>query len=220
MSALVEPDYRARVLIAAESVPTRVGLRLALGRDAECTEAGDEVAAVAAAVRQRPDVCLLDLDPAASLRALTAIVSQVPGSTVIVLARRPDESDFLATIRAGASGYLPHELNPTRLPAIVRAAMRGEVAVPRELVARLVHEVRDYPSARRRIFVTGRPPIEVTSREWETVDLLRRGLSTRTIADELRISQVTVRRHLSAAYAKLGVKTRAEALTLLEAEPA
>jgi two-component system response regulator DesR len=56
----------------------------------------------------------------------------------------------------------------------------------------------------------------LTTREWEAVELLRQGLPTREIATQLGISQVTVRRHLSAAYAKLGVTSRASALQLLE----
>ena len=57
--------------------------------------------------------------------------------------------------------------------------------------------------------------VELTGREWEVVDLLRKGLSTRAIADLLGISAVTVRRHISAVHGKLGVQSRAELLQLL-----
>lgn len=216
MSALAEPVRRARVLIAANNAPTRVGLRLALEAEAECLEVADEESLVADVLRQRPDVCLVDFDSQVCLRVIGTLVSKIPGIVVIMLARNPQEGEFLAAMRAGASGYLPHELDPARLPALVRAAARGEAMVPRQFVGWLVHELRDQHGARRSLTLGGRRRVEFTSREWETLALLRRGLSTGAIADELRISSVTVRRHLSGAYMKLGATSRREALEVLE----
>ena len=67
----------------------------------------------------------------------------------------------------------------------------------------------------RRLEFNGRGPVELTGREWEVVDLLRQGHSTRTMAGLLGISAVTVRRHFGTGYRKLGVRTRAELLRLL-----
>src|SRR5689334_3881093 len=104
---------RTHVLIAAERLPTRVGLRLALEPEARCTEAADAQSAVHAAVRDRPDVCLLGLDPAGqSLRVLSEIAARVPSSAVILLTNRLDEEEFMAAVRAGASGYLTQSLDP------------------------------------------------------------------------------------------------------------
>jgi DNA-binding NarL/FixJ family response regulator len=207
---------RTRVLIAAENAPTRVGLRLALEPEAECTEAGDRASAVAAAVRERPDVCLLDIDAPGGLRAVSEIVARVPGAVVIVLTRHAEEDEFLAAMRAGAVGYLPQGLDPARLPFVVRSVLRGEAAVPRNFVSKLIDEVRDRGRGRRSVTLSGRRRVELTSREWEALELLRQGMSTREIATDLRISQVTVRRHLSAAYHKLGVGSRLEALGLMQ----
>ena len=92
---------RTHVLIAAERLPTRVGLRLALEPEARCTEAADADSAVDAAVRDRPDVCLLGLDPSAqSLRVVTEILSRVPSAAVILLTSRLDEEEFMAAVRA------------------------------------------------------------------------------------------------------------------------
>jgi DNA-binding NarL/FixJ family response regulator len=216
VNALLEPIPRPRVLIAAENPPTRVGLRLALEAGADCTEVMDEQAAVAAAVRDQPDVCLVDFDFPACLRTIGAIVASVPDTLVIVLARRADEGEFLAAMRAGASGYVPQGLDPSRLPLVVEAALRGEPAVPRNFVSSLLDELRDQGRGRRSVAIAGRRRVELTSREWEALDLLRQGRSTREIAAELRISQVTVRRHLSTAYTKLGVSSRLEAVGLLQ----
>jgi NarL family two-component system response regulator YdfI len=210
------PD-RTRVLIAADHVPTRMGLRLALEPGALCTEAADSESAVAAAVRDRPDVCLLDFDaPSRGLRVVREIVAQVPGVLCIVLTHKAGEDEFLAAMRAGASGYLSDGLDPSRLPFVVAGVMRGEAAVPRHYVARLIDELRGRARTRRSLTLSSERSVELTSREWEAVELLRQGLATREIAAQLGISQVTVRRHLSSAYAKLGVSSRASALQLLE----
>ena len=118
MSATAVPG-RAHVLIAAERLPTRVGLRLALEPEARCTEAADAESAVDAAVRDRPDVCLLGLDPGGQgLRVVSEIVSKVPSATVILLTSKLDEEEFMAAVRAGASGYLTNSLDPARLTVV------------------------------------------------------------------------------------------------------
>jgi DNA-binding NarL/FixJ family response regulator len=214
--ALESPD-RARVLIAADNVPTRVGLRLALEPGADCTEAADGESAVAAAVRDHPDVCLVDFDgPDHGLRTVSEIVARVPGVLCIVLTKHVEEDEFLAAMRAGASGYMADGVDPSRLPFVVAGVMRGEAAVPRHFVSRLIDELRGRTRTRRSFAVTPERSVELTTREWEAVELLRQGLPTREIAVALGISQVTVRRHLSAAYGKLGVTSRASALALLE----
>jgi DNA-binding NarL/FixJ family response regulator len=208
---------RARVLIAADHAPTRARLRLALEPGAHCTEAADPESAVAAAERERPDVCLLDLaGDGRGLRTLSEIRSRVPGARVIVLSRRAEEDEFIAAMRAGASGYLHQDLDPTRLPHVVDGVLRGEPAVPRYFVTRLIAELRNAVPGQRRVTLEPDRDIELTEREWEVLELLRGGLPTREIAGRLGISQVTVRRHLSSASTKLGVGSRAAALRLLE----
>ena len=111
MSA-VAPAKRTHVLIAAERLPTRVGLRLALEPEAHCTEVADAESAVDAAVRDRPDVCLLGLDAQGQgIRAASEITSRVPTAAVILLTNRLDEEEFMAAMRAGASGYLANSLD-------------------------------------------------------------------------------------------------------------
>jgi DNA-binding NarL/FixJ family response regulator len=217
LTAFAESLDRVRVLIAADHVPTRKGLRLALEPGAVCTEASDSASAVAAAVRDRPDVCLLDFAaPGSGLHTVTEIVAKAPGVPCIVLTHRTAEDEFLAAMRAGASGYLSDAVDPSRLPFVVAGVVRGEAAVPRHFVARLIDELRGRAKTRRTLSLSPERSVELTSREWEAIELLRQGLPTREIAVQLRISQVTVRRHLSAAYAKLGVASRAAALDLLD----
>jgi DNA-binding NarL/FixJ family response regulator len=205
------------VLIAAERLPTRVGLRLALEPEARCTEVADADAAVDAAVRERPDVCLLGLDASGQgLRAAHEIAARVPTAAVILLTNRLDEEEFMAAVRAGASGYLTNGLDPSRLLPVVQGALRGEPAVPRKFVSRLLDELRTR-ERRRSVVLEGRGRIALTSREWDVVELLLRGATTAEIADELRVAPVTVRRHLGSVEQKLGVATRAEVVELLSA---
>jgi DNA-binding NarL/FixJ family response regulator len=213
------PTQRAHVLIVAERLPTRVGLRLALEAEARCTEAADADSAVDAAVRERPDVCLLGLDASAQrLRVVNEIASRVPSAAVILLTSRLDEEEFLAAVRAGASGYLTQNLDPARLPYVVRGALRGEPAVPRRFVSRLLEELRTR-ERRRTVVLEGKGRIALTAREWEVVELLLRAATTSEIAIELGVAPVTVRRHLGSVERKLGVTTRAEVVQLLTAEP-
>jgi DNA-binding NarL/FixJ family response regulator len=209
------PARRAHVLIAAERLPTRVGLRLALEPEARCTEAADADAAVDAAVRYRPDVCLLGLDAKGQgLRVTSEIVSRVPSAVVILLTNSLDEEEFMAAVRAGASGYLTNGLDPTRLPHVVRGAVRGEPVVPRKFVSRLLDELR-MRERRRSVVVAGKGRISLTAREWEVVELLLRSATTAEIAKELGVAPVTVRRHLGSVERKFGVTTRAEVVALL-----
>jgi DNA-binding NarL/FixJ family response regulator len=210
------PSRRAHVLIAAERLPTRVGLRLALEPEARCTEVADAESAVSAAVREKPDVCLLGLDADRGMRAATEIVSRVPSAAVILITSEPDEEEFMAAVRVGASGYLPQSLDPARLPYVVRGALRGEPAVPRRFVSRLLEELRTR-ERRRSIVLSGQRRVALTTREWEVVDLLMRGANTSEIAAELGVAAVTVRRHLGSVERKLGVATRAEVVELLTA---
>ena len=216
MTALIEAvEPRARVLIAADHLATRTGVRLALAGAADCSEAGDTDSAVATALREQPDVCVVDFDPPGrAIRTAAEIVSKVPRASVVVMTRRIDEEEFIAAVRAGAIGYLPEGVDPARLPYVIRSLMRGEAAVPRALVPRLIDELRGR-EGRRHLDLYERKRVELTGREREVVDLLRKGMSTRSIADLLGISAVTVRRHVSAVHGKLGVNSRAELLRLL-----
>jgi DNA-binding NarL/FixJ family response regulator len=218
VSAAAAPPRRTHVLIAAERLPTRVGLRLALESEARCTEVSDAQSAVETAVRERPDVCLVGLDASAqALRVASEIAAKVPSAAVILLTNRPDEEEFMAAVRAGASGYLTQSLDPARLPFVVEGALRGEPAVPRRFVSRLLEELRTR-ERRRSVEVAGRGRVSLTAREWEVVELLLRAASTSEIAEELGVAAVTVRRHLGSVERKLGVTTRAEVVELLTAQ--
>ncbi len=130
------------------------------------------------------------------------------------MTRRIDEDEFIAAVRAGATGYVSQGIDPARLPYVIRGVMRGEAAVPRRFVGRLIDELRGR-ERRRHLELHEQRRVELTPREWDVVEGLRQGMSTREIAQSLGISEVTVRRHLSGVHQKLGVRTRSELLQLV-----
>ena len=124
-----------------------------------------------------------------------------------------DDDDLLNALRAGAVGYLLKDIDPDRLPFALNDALEGGAPIPRRLVSRLVSEFRDH-GPRRRPVVT-EPGYDLTSREWEVLNLLREGKSTAQIAAKLFVSTATVRSHVAAVLRKLHLPDR-EALRNLE----
>jgi DNA-binding NarL/FixJ family response regulator len=208
----------ANVVIGAKDPATRAGIRMALtdsGLDV-CAEALSVQELVAAVERCDPDVCLVDVDlDGGGIQAAAELRTRAPDVPVVLLADDGGEDEFLDAIRVGATGYVPKRIAPARLPSVIRAVLEGEPAIPRALVTLLIDHYRAGPKRRQLHFATGRG-VDLTSREWQVLDLMRERLSTRQIADRLFISEVTVRRHIGSVLKKLRVSSRAEALKLLE----
>jgi DNA-binding NarL/FixJ family response regulator len=209
---------RIRVLIADDHPPTRAGVRAALEKDdfVVCAEVPDAQGAIEAARRERPDVCLLDIQmPGDGIHAAETISHELPEAPVVMLTVSRTDEDLFNALRAGASGYLLKDIDPERLPLALRGVLEGEAALPRRLVALLIEEFRER-KRRRRIPLVGRRGVELTDREWEVLELMKQGLETQEIAARLFISPVTVRTHVSAILKKLHVPTREAALALLD----
>jgi DNA-binding NarL/FixJ family response regulator len=207
-----------RVLIADDHPPTRAGVRMALERDGcdVCAEVANATDAVTAALRERPDVCLLDIEmPGNGLRAVAGIRARLPGVPIVMLTVSRRSEDLFDALRAGASGYLLKDMDPALLPPALRAAVAGEAALPGELTARLIDEFRARGGGSRTLTVAGRT-VDLTPRERDVLELLAHGLSTAQMASRLLLSEVTVRRHLSTVMQKLDVQSRDELRRLLD----
>ncbi len=166
--------------------------------------------------RLAPDACLVDVDiSGGGIRAVAELAARAPRVAVVLLAEDAGDEGFLDAMRLGAAGYVPKKIAPARLPNVIRAVLEGEPAIPRALVTLLINQYRDRPK-RRHLPVSQGRGVDLTSREWEVLDFMRAGLSTRQIADRLLISEVTVRRHIGSVLKKLHVSSRADALRLLE----
>lgn len=186
-------------------------MRRALEADARyvvCAEAGDAAGAIEAAVRKTPDVCILDVRmPGGGVAAAWEISARLPQTKIVMLTVSRDDTDLFASLRAGASGYLLKDIDPSQLPNTLGDVMNGEAVLTPELVARVIDEFRDRGPRRRHVL--GRGGYEtLTSREWQVLDLLRQGLSTAVIARRLVLSPVTVRSHINNILRKVRAESR------------
>lgn len=195
-------------------------VRVALERSGDfrvCAEAADANAAVEAAKRTRPDVCILDINmPGNGIAAASQITSALPDTAVVMLTVSRQDDDLFDALRAGASGYLLKGMDEARLGETLQRVLAGEAMLPGTLVARLVEEFRDRET--RRIAVPDGQSARLTGREWDVLELMRKGASTTEIAERLFVSTTTVRSHVSTILRKLGVPTREAAIRLLNGE--
>jgi DNA-binding NarL/FixJ family response regulator len=206
-----------RLLIADDHPPTRAGVRAALADQGFefVADVADAPTAVAAALRERPDVCLLDIHmPGSGIAAAEQITRALPETAVLMLTVSENDEDLFDALRAGAAGYLLKDTNPERLGLALKGVLAGEAALPRTLVSRLVDEFRAQGRYRRAPAIDGRG-VMLTSREWEVVDLLLSGCTTKQIAERLFVSPATVRSHVAAILKKLGAPDRAAAVKML-----
>ena len=207
---------RIRILLAEREPTTRAALRRLLEDDGMvvCAETGDADATIGAALRERPDVCLLATPLAGDeVDAISEITAALPQTVVIVLAGAADHDRLVSVILAGARGFLLKDMNPERLPHAISGALEGEAAIPRRLVWELLGEFRRRRGDRTVMAPSG--AAKLTQREWEVLELLAEGRPAAEIARRLSLSPITVRRHISAATTKLGVSSRNEAIELV-----
>jgi two-component system, NarL family, nitrate/nitrite response regulator NarL len=202
-----------RVLVADDHVPTRAGVRSALESDGfeVCGEARDAAGAVRAVRIWDPDVCLMDAQMAGAIAAAAEVTNSRPRTAVVMLTDDLNEGELLEVLRAGAIGYLPKDMDRSRLPFALRDAVHGAMVIPRRLVNEAVHTLRERPDAHEWEV----PGANLSRREFEVLDLVRSGQGTGEIAESLSLSPVTVRRHISSAVRKLGVPDREAAAQLL-----
>jgi two-component system, NarL family, nitrate/nitrite response regulator NarL len=201
-------DERFTVLVV-DSAPTCLGVRLALtdGEDdeIECREAHRLADALALIAFDPPDVVLVGQTLAdGGIEAVRQIAEAAPDTAIVVLSASETVDDLLASLRAGAIGFVPLSVDAGQLRRVVSAVRAKEAVVPRAMVIDLVREFRALERA---------ADDRLTAREAQILGMLRRGQSTATIADHLAISPVTVRRHISKLVDKAGVTDRGELLS-------
>ena len=145
-------------------------------------------------------------DPSSERLVPTARGRAVP--SIVVLADHPDPEWTTAALRAGVRAVLPREATAAELVAAVGAAAAGLTALPPDLAAELASAAAPRPPTPAAVA----PPTPLTPRELEVLALLAEGLPNKAIAPRLGISEHTVKAHVTAIFAKLGVGTRAEAV--------
>lgn len=207
-----------RVLLAVGDAPWRKSLLETISLDARfaiCAEAADAAGAVDAALREMPDMCLVDVKLAGGGTAAAWEVSQrLPVTTIVMLAESTEDNDFLDALRAGAMGYLLRETDPSRLTHALWDAHHGVAALPRVLTARVISQFRERGPTWRSLATS---KARLSTREWQILGLIQDGFDSRAIAARLSLSPATVRSHRARIVRKLKANGELETLERLGA---
>jgi DNA-binding NarL/FixJ family response regulator len=212
------PD-ELKILLADDQVPVRVGIRRAIEPFGlrVVAEAGNAADALRLALRTRPDICVVAGGlPGQLLETVRMIKQALPETKIVITTTSDSDEDLFGALRAGADGYLPITTAPARLPHAIRGVAHGEAALPRAMTARLILEFRARGNKRTLVLPATNTEVELTAREFEVLERLRKRDRTAEIAARLGISEVTVRRHVGSVLHKLGLANRRIALEMLE----
>ncbi|MEA2412587.1 MAG: hypothetical protein QOC77_3148 [Thermoleophilaceae bacterium] len=195
-----------RVLIAEDHAMVRAGLTELLRNrdDVEVVgEAADGLEAVERAAELAPDVVLMDLSMPRvdGIEATRLISAEVPDAHVVVLTSFSDHDRILEALDAGAVGYLLKDLEPDELHRGILAAARGESPLAPKAAHAVISARADTRPA----------PVELTRREREVLDLVAEGMPNKLIAGRLKISEKTVKAHLTRTFQTIGVTDRTQA---------
>ena len=169
-------------------------------------EAQDGSQAIAEASRLRPDVILMDLvmPKTDGITAIRSITARQPEARILVLTSFATDDKILPAIKAGALGYLLKDSGPHELGQAIHQVHQGEPSLHPLVARKLLQELATHPS---------QPPVPdpLTEREVEVLQLVAQGKSNQEIADELTISEATVRTHVSHILSKLHLASRTQA---------
>lgn len=201
-----------RVLVADDQEMVRAGFRLLLEQVADIAvvaEAEDGDRAVAAAIQHRPDVVLMDVRMPVldGLEATRRILSDLHGTRVVVLTTFDLDEYVFSALRLGASGFLLKSSPAERMVAAIRLAASGDAIIDPAVTRRVIERFGTQPAMAPR----EAPGLELlTAREREVLGQVARGLSNAELAEELFISEATVKTHVARLLAKLGLRDRVQ----------
>jgi DNA-binding NarL/FixJ family response regulator len=206
-----------RVLIVDDQELVRTGFRMILEAEADIDvvgEAGDGVEAIAEARRLEPDVVLMDvrMPELDGIEATRRLLENGMGATKVVMLTTFDMDEYVYdALRAGASGFLLKDVPPEQLIAGIHAVASGDALLAPSITRRLIEEfVRSAPAKTSASASIG----ELTARELEVLQALARGLSNAEIAQELFVSETTVKTHVGHVLMKLDLRDRVQAVVL------
>ena len=207
-----------RVVIAEGQGLVRAAFRILLENHpgvAVAAEAGTVEDAVAATLRAKPDVVLLDHDlPGGdALQAARRILADAApaGPRILVLLAREHDDALFGALRAGAAGLLIKDADPDDLLRAVRLVAAGQAVLAPGMARRLVAEFLSHPE---RLQSSASQLEELTAREREVVALVACGLSNEEIAQRLVVTRATAKTHVSRALCKLRARDRAQLVVM------
>lgn len=200
---------RVTVLIADDHSVVREGLRTLIGSEKGLTvvgEAADGAEAVRKARSLTPDVILMDLvmPRKGGIEAIREIKQEIPEAKILVLTSFGEKDKVFPAIKAGALGYLLKDTSPAQLLQAIYDVYSGKAPLQPSIALKLIGEIQEPPAA-------ASPEHSLTEREVTVLRLVARGLTNQEIADELIISEWTVRTHVSNILEKLHVANRTQA---------
>jgi len=203
---------RIRVLLADDQPLVRAGLRRILEGDERLVvigEAEDGQRAVEQARALRPDVVLMDIRMPIldGIEATRRIAEDLPARVVMLTTFGLDEL-VVASLRAGASGFVLKEAPPEEIVEAIHVVAKGGALIAPQVTRAVLNELHRHPVRSE----LGAKLEELTPREREVLELLARGLSNAEIAAELVVGEGTVKTHVAHVLAKLGVRDRVQAV--------
>ena len=202
-------NEKIRVLVVDDHEIVREGLRtiLALEPDIELIgEAKDGVEAVEKALALSPDVILIDLvmPRKDGIQAIREIKAQMPDVRILVLTSFAEDSHVFPAIEAGALGFMLKDTTSATLIQAIHIVYRDEPSLHPTVARKLM-------AARSQKAQKDEQVEPLTNREQQILALLAKGLTNQSIADQLVLSELTVRTHVSNILAKLNLKNRTQA---------
>jgi DNA-binding NarL/FixJ family response regulator len=178
-------------------------------------EAADGREAIAAVLKHRPDVVLMDIrmPEMDGLEATRQILASRPGQDIriIILTTFDLDQYVYAALAAGASGFLLKDVSPEHLVAAVQLVRSGDALLSPSITRRLVERFAGHQPAARELSAD---VSALTPRELEVLGLIARGMSNHELATELTLSEATVKTHVARILAKLQLRDRVQAVVL------
>lgn len=207
-----------RVVLADDQEVVRMGFRLVLESEGDIEVVGEARhggEAVEAAVELQPDVLLTDVRMPLmdGIAATEQVVQRCPDVRVLVITTFDLDEYVVGALRAGASGFLLKDVEPTALIEAIRTVVRGDAlvapAVTRSLIEYAMREPEQRPGA-----VDPSVLAPLSDREREVLTLLAHGLSNAELADRLVLAETTVKSHVSSLLMKLRLRSRVQAVVV------
>jgi DNA-binding NarL/FixJ family response regulator len=203
-----------RVLIVDDHILFREGLvgLLRSQSDMEVVgESGSVQEAIDQALKTKPNIILMDfsLPDGTGIDATRAILAELPQTRIIFLTVHDNDERLILAMRAGAKGYLLKNLSVNKLLASLRALDRGEAALSRTMMARILEE---FAQSNPNDSAALSPLVGLTTREMQVLQELAEGITNQEIATRLFISENTVKNHIHNILEKLSLNNRREAI--------
>jgi two-component system, NarL family, response regulator LiaR len=213
MEYVMTTDAPITILLADDHALVRSGVRAYLDTQPDLqvvAEAGNGAEAVRMAAEFAPDVALMDLimPQTDGIEATRRLRGVSPRTQVIVLTSFHDDAHIFPAIKAGALSYLLKDINPRELADAVRKASRGESVLHPRVATRLVRDIQAEREQPSNLFA------ELSDREFEVLRLIAAGKSNAQIANELVLSDKTVKGYVSNLLEKLRLADRTQAAVM------